>query len=193
MAKFPTDRFDGVPDSLLRVGAHRTGAKRHTGLIVFAWAALATGILVGAGIITLTAFNGSFQFTSGSSSASSATTTATATATSTPSPTASALTDPSKVDPAKTTITILNATTTPGLASGAGTTLKNAGWTVGNEGNASSQVSTSVVYYDDSAADNESIALGVAKSLGIDTVQASTAFPGATITVVLGADFTASS
>lgn len=202
MAKFPQDRFDGVPDSLLRVGAHRSGVRRHGGLIVFAWAFLAVGVLTAGGIAWLTVTNDSFQFRSSASTSSSsatpkstATGTATSGATKTPAatPTATPLADPSKVDSTKTTITVLNATTTTGLASTAGTTLTNAGWVVGNMGNASSQVSTSVVYYDDSAADNESIALGIAKSLGINTVEQSTAFPGATITVILGADFNAQS
>lgn len=199
MAKFPPDRFDGVPDSLLRVGAHRSGLKRHGGWIVFAWAALASGVLVAAGIGYLTVTNGSFQFTDPSSSSassaasgsSSSAASASKTPTSTPTPTTAPVTDPSKIDSSKTTITILNATTTAGLAANAGTALKNGGWVVGNEGNASSNVSTSAVYYDSSATDNKAIALGIAQKLGITTVQQSASFPGATITVVLGSDYTA--
>jgi hypothetical protein len=191
MAKFPPDRFDGVPDSLLRVGAHRSGARRHHGWIVFAWAALATGILVGAGVVALAVTDKSFQFTDpgSTSSSASASTTGTATPTATPTPTVTPMVDPSKINSSVTTITILNATTTAGLAASAGTTLTNGGWVVGNEGNASSDVPTSIVYYDSSAADNQSIALGIAQKLGIKTVQESSSFPGATITVVLGSDF----
>lgn len=198
MAKFPPDRFDGVPDSLLRVGAHRSGKPRHGGWIVFAWAALACGVLVGIGVGVLAVTNNSFQFTDPSSSAGAATTSpsgsssssGSSTPTSTPTPTTAPITDPSKIDPAKTTITVLNATSTAGLAANAGTALKNGGWTVGNEGNASSDVGTSVVYYDASATDNRAIALGIAQKLGITTVQQSASFPGATITVVLGSDYT---
>lgn len=196
MAKFTNDRFDGVPDSILRVGAHRSGVKRHSGLVVFAWAALACGVLVGVGVAYLAVTNDSFQFNgssaSGSSSSSSGSSSS-ASATPTPTPTATPLTDPSQIDSSVTTITVLNATTTAGLAASAGTTLTTAGWVVGNEGNASSQVSTSVVYYDSSSTANESIALGIAQSLGIKTVETSTAFPGATITVVLGSDYRAGS
>lgn len=206
MAKFPPDRFDGVPDSLLRVGAHRSGGRRHQGWIVFAWAALAAGVLVavGVGILALTNSGNQFDDTSsggtstatagsssGSSSSSSSSGPSSSSATSTPTPTATALLDPSKIDSTKTTITILNATSTAGLAASAGTTLTNGGWKVGNEGNASSDVSTSIVYYDSSATDNRSIALGIAQKLGIAAVQESAEFPGATITVVLGSDYTA--
>jgi cytoskeletal protein RodZ len=192
MAKFPPDRFDGVPDSLLRVGAHRSGRRRHSGLIMFAWAALACGVLVLIGVGVLALINGSVQFTDNSSSGSTSSTSsssATKTPTATPTPTTAPITDPSKIDSTKTTITILNATATAGLAASAGDTLKSGGWVVGNEGNASSEVSTSIVYYDNSATDNKAIALGIAQKLGIATVEPSTAFPGATITVVLGADF----
>lgn len=206
MATFPPDRFDGVPDSLLRVGAHRSGARRHHGWIVFAWAALACGVLVAVGIGILAVTNNGNQFddsssggaatsrsSSGASPSGSSTpsSSSSSSATSTPTPTATALLDPSKIDSTKTTITILNATSTAGLAASAGTTLTNGGWKVGNEGNASSDVSSSIVYYDASATDNRSIALGIAQKLGIATVQESAGFPGATITVVLGSDYTA--
>jgi hypothetical protein len=191
MAKFPPDRFDGVPDSLLRVGAHRTGKRRFGGWIVFAWAALACGVLVAAGIGVLTVVNDGNQFTDTSTSAATGGASSTSSASASATPTITPLLDPTKIDPAKTTITVLNATTTAGLAANAGTALKNGGWTVGNEGNASSNVASSVVYYDSSATDNRSIALGIAQKLGIDTVEESASFPGATITVVLGSDYAA--
>ena len=199
MAKFPPDRFDGVPESPLRVGAHRSGAKRHGGWIVFAWAALACLVLVGIGVAVLkiTDSNNQFHDTSTSAPSSSSTasgsgtpssgasTSTTPTASATPTP----LLDPSKINSAVTTITILNSTKTAGLAANAGGALKNGGWVVGNEGNATTEVPTSIVYYDSSATDNESIALGIAKTLGISQVQQSTAFPSSTITVVLGSDY----
>jgi hypothetical protein len=192
MATFPPDRFDGIPDSLLRVGAHRTGQRRHGGWIVFAWAALACGVLVAAGIGVLTAVNNGNQFddTSSGGTSTSSSSSSTPSPTPTPTPTVTPLLDPSSIDSTKTTITVLNATATAGLAANAGTALMNGGWTVGNEGNASNDVTTSIVYYDSSATDNKSIALGIAQKLGIATVQESAAFPGATITVVLGSDYT---
>ncbi|GAA4672689.1 LytR C-terminal domain-containing protein [Frondihabitans cladoniiphilus] len=195
MAHFAPDRFDGVPDSLLRVGAHRAGGRRHHGLIVFAWAALACGILVGAGYGVLLATDASFQFNGSSAaggSTASASATGSATGSATPTPTVTPTPTPTPATPgsvpASTTISVLNSTTTRGLAATAGTKLKTAGWKVGNEGNATKALTQSVVYYT-AGEGNESIALGVAKSLGIATVQVSTEFPGATVTVVLGSDF----
>jgi cytoskeletal protein RodZ len=207
MPTFPPDRFDSVPESRGRVGAHRSGAKRHTGWIVFAWAALACGVLVGAGVLVLnlTVSGNGFRDTSTSAATTTTTPTPSATATSpgstpsssasstpssTPTPTDTPITDPSQIDPAVTSITVLNSTTRAGIAANAATTLRNGGWTVASQGNASSTAaSTSIVYYTASAADNRAIALGIAQKLGITTVQESAAFPNSTITVVLGADY----
>jgi hypothetical protein len=207
MPKYPRDRFDEVPRDLERVGAHRSEPRRGRGWIVVAWAALATGLLVGAGVVALGVLNDSFQFVAPSSSstaeagdagtepADGATEGATdgaegdgaagetPSATQTPSATAA---DPADV-PASTTIAVLNATTTSGLAGRAATTLDTAGWTVGSQGNAPERSATSTVYYATTA--DRSAALGVAQALGIDATQQSTAFPGATVTVVLGSDF----
>lgn len=208
MPKYPRDRFDEVPRDLERVGAHRSEPRRGRGWVVVAWAALATGLLVGAGVVALGVLNDSFQFvapsTSSSAEAGDATTEPSDEATDgdgaatdgstdaagetpavTPTPTATAA-DPSDV-PASTTIAVLNATTTSGLAGRAATTLDTAGWTVGSQGNAPERSATSTVYY--ATAADRAAALGVAESLGIDATQQSTAFPGATITVVLGTDF----
>lgn len=203
MAKFPPDRFDGVPDTPLRVGAHRSGAPSHRGWIVFAWAALATGILVAAGVFALGATDRSTQFadpgtTSGAST--SATTKASASSTpkptstpsaSTPSASATPLLDPTKIDSTVTKIAVLNATTRSGLAASASSTLTSGGWVVATVGTSTTKSTASVVYYSASAADNESIALGIAQKLGITSVQPSTAFPNATITVVLGSNYVA--
>lgn len=209
MPKFPPDRFDGIPESPHRVGAHRSGVARHTGWIVFAWAALACGVLVAAGIGVLKVVDNNNQFTDTSTSAatssatspasSSSTSSSTPTKTSPPASSASQtptapstptpLLDPSKIDSSVTSIVILNSTQRAGLAANASGVLKNGGWVVRSTGNTASAASTSTVYYTNSAADNQSIALGVAQKLGITNVQPSTAFPNATITVVLGSDY----
>lgn len=189
MAKFPHDRFDEVPDDLDRVGAHRAERRPGRGWIGFAWAALATGVLVGAGVVYLGVANNSFQFVNPTSS-SSGTPDAEApeTDTATPTPSVVPQTDPSQVDPDVTTITVLNGTTTTGLAGTASTALEDAGWTVGTQGNANGTVATSTVYY--SAAADEAVALGLAQQLGFTDVELSDAFPGAAVTIVLGADYT---
>jgi hypothetical protein len=205
MAKFPPDRFDGVADSLQRVGAHRSGVTRHTGWIAFAWAALATGVLVAVGIGVLNFSNSGNSFTDPKpvasasntpkpSSTPSKTPTPSAPATTpstTPTPSVTPLLDPSQIDSSVTKIAVLNSTTTKGLAANAATRLRTGGWTVAAQGNAATPAAASVVYYSSSATNNESIALGIAQTLGIASVQPSTAFPNATITVVLGSNYVA--
>ena len=61
MATKSTDRFDSVPDDLLRTGAHRSAPKRGRGWIAFAWAALATGVLVAAGLFGLAVIRGTIE------------------------------------------------------------------------------------------------------------------------------------
>lgn len=53
MDEFPRDRFDDVPVELGRVGAHRAPVPRNRGWIVLAWCALASGVLVLAGLLAL--------------------------------------------------------------------------------------------------------------------------------------------
>ncbi|MBF4601025.1 LytR C-terminal domain-containing protein [Frigoribacterium sp. VKM Ac-1396] len=194
MPAFDRDRFDDVPADLDRVGAHRAEKRPGSGWVAFAWAALATGVLVGAGVIYLGVANDSFQFVNPSSSSTAEAGAAeTDTATSTPTPSASEsvapLTDPSQVDPEVTTVTVLNGTATAGLAGAASDRLETEGWVVGTQGNASERVSTSTVYY--SSAADEAVALGLAQQLGISDVELTDAFPGASVTIVLGADYSA--
>src|SRR6478672_9700307 len=61
MAEFSSDRFDAVPAELGRVGAHRAPARRGRGWIIVAWCALATGMLVGLGLLALSAIDGSLD------------------------------------------------------------------------------------------------------------------------------------
>ncbi|RKR75319.1 LytR C-terminal domain-containing protein [Frondihabitans australicus] len=200
MPKFPPDRFDGVPESPLRVGAHRSGTKRHTGWVVFAWAALACGVLVAAGIGVLKYVDQSNQFHDTSTSAATAPATATGTASSSASPsktTTQAPTatqtpttiGPSQIDSSVTSITVLNSTQTAGLAANASSALTSAGYVVKGTGDTTSAASSSTVYYTNSATDNAAIALGIAQKLGISNVAQSSAFPNSTITVVLGPDY----
>lgn len=173
----PRDRFDDVPADLARVGAHRAPAPRGRGFVAFAWAALATGVLVGAGVLGL----GTIE--RGVGTADPATTSSHASA----APAAT-------VDP-KASVVVLNATSTSGLAAGAAKTAKGKGWTVVSTANANTQdVKVSTVYY--STKSQLGAALGLAKSLGIGHTQQSSSFDvkGQTrLTVVLGSDFAAGS
>lgn len=193
MPTFPRDRFDDLPHDLERVGAHRSRPRRGRGWVVFAWAALATGLLVGGGVVALAVLNDSFQFTNPSpatsAEASGGTTDAAGeTPESTPTDTVAPVSDPTQVDPS-VTIAVLNGTSTAGLAGAATTELTTAGWTVATQGNAGdTSATTSTVYYADPA--DEGVALGLAQALGISATSASAAFPNASVTVVLGTDYT---
>ena len=176
----PRDRFDDVPADIARVGAHRAPARRRRGFVTFAWAALATGALVGAGVLGLSVIEKGVSATGDTTSTSS---------------TAASAAPAATVDPAATVV-VLNATTTPGLAANAAATAKADGWKVSSTANAStSSVKLSTVYY--SAKSQLGAALGLAKSLGIGRAPVQTSkfdVQGKTrLTVVLGTDFTASS
>ena len=197
--RFPRDRFDDVADGP-RVGAHRGAQRRGRGWIVFAWAALATGVLVGVAVLALAVLNGSYSFNGSDSPSTSTSASATAkpSATSKPSASSSAGSGSAGADSAAaatpaqqgtTTVVVLNGTTTTGLASRASAALTGAGWQVASTGDAGTTGSTStIVYYQQ--ASQAAVAQGIAKQLGVTAVQQSAAFPNADVSVVLGADYT---
>ena len=90
MASHTPDRFDRLPADLERVGAHRSTQKQGRGWVGFAWAALATGILVVGGLFGLSVLGnvdlGLPTFGGGAGE--------TPTPSATPTPTAAPLTDP---------------------------------------------------------------------------------------------------
>jgi hypothetical protein len=195
MTRFPHDRFDDVTDGP-RVGAHRGVHRRGRGWIAFAWAALATGVLVGIGVLVLALLNGSYSFTGDSSSSPSPSASSSASASASPSaggadagagaapsPAAAAPTDQGA-----TTLVVLNGTTTSGLAANASTKLTTAGWKVRSTGDAGTTGATAtIVYYQQ--ASQAALAQGIASALGVTAVQQSSAFPNADVSVVLGADY----
>lgn len=181
--KFPRDRFDETPDDLQRVGAHRAPRPRGRGWIAVGWAALATAILVGAGIFGLSLVNGNIDF-HGSTPFASGTQSHTPTRTPTPTPTIVPTVNPSL------NVNVLNGTTKTGLAKTVADKLTAAGWKVGSYANAdNSAIPATVVYYGKPA--NQAAALGVVQSLPGATIQQSTAYDdtGADLTVVVGANF----
>jgi hypothetical protein len=183
MATQPTDRFDSVPDDLLRTGAHRSAPKKGRGWIAFAWAALATGVLVAAGLFGLAVIRGTINVPFAAPSAP-------ASLKPTPTPTTPAI--QAKIDPSLP-ITVLNGTTTKGLATAAGNDLVKQGWTgaseqIGSRTNAgATNITKTVVYYGDAA--NEAAARAMVLSLKIGEIRLSPAYPGSKITVVLGSDY----
>ena len=178
MPDFPRDRFDDVPTDLARVGAHRAPARRGRGFVAFAWAALATGLLVGAGVVGLRVIDSRNAAGTGTDAAAS---------TSAAAPSVAATVDP------KEPVVLLNATNSDGLAATAAAAAKADHWTVQSTANASStDITTTVVYY--AGAGQAGAAAGLAKSLGVTRTQRSQQFAaGGTdrLTVVLGADYAA--
>jgi hypothetical protein len=188
MATFPRDQFDDIPEDLHRVGAHRAPAKKGRGWFAFLWAILATVILVAGGLFVLSRVLPDFSLPIFPEQE-------TPTPTPTPIETADPVTDPatwSTENPelwAALTVSVLNGTPTQGLANVAGDQLAAAGWPDPARANASARdEEATVVYY--SSEDYEGVARGIAQLLGVTEVELSEAFPGATVTVVLGADYT---
>jgi hypothetical protein len=101
-----------------------------------------------------------------------------------------AVTDPTQIDTEGLTLTVLNGTPTQGMAARAVERLVAVGWPEATATNAdSSDVGQSVVAYSEDA--DKAIALGIAQELDLDadSVVQTTAYPGARVTVVLGADY----
>jgi len=100
-----------------------------------------------------------------------------------------AITSPSEEEADGLTITILNGTDTTGLAARAGNLLDREGWPEQTRTNADEQgVEDSLVAYESD--DDEGLARGIAEILGVTEVVQTDNYPGARITVLLGADFT---
>ncbi|MGN8049596.1 LytR C-terminal domain-containing protein [Curtobacterium sp. 22159] len=196
MTRYPRDRFDDVADGP-RVGAHRGAQRRGRGWIAFAWAALATGVLVGLGVLVLALLNHSYSFPGSDSPAASSSASASASSSAAPSSSASSSASaPASQAPAagtpadqgSTSVVVLNGTTTTGLAAKGSAALTSAGWKVRSTGDAGTTgTTTTIVYYQQ--ASQEAVARGIAKSLGTTAVQQSAAFPNADVSVVLGADY----
>ncbi|HWM33826.1 MAG TPA: LytR C-terminal domain-containing protein [Pseudolysinimonas sp.] len=185
MANFPQDQFDKVPAELKRVGAHRGPRKRGRGAIMFAWAALATGLLIIAGLYGLSRVdpNVSFELPSFGGGEEPA-----------PAPSPSTSTVPPVTDPTtvpkelKLSISVLNASSLDGAHNTAADAIKEAGWPNPSRNNAAVRdIESTVIYYRSS--DYEGIARGLVQLLGVGSVQLSDRYEGAPVTIVLGEDY----
>lgn len=185
MAAYPKDRFDDLPEGVVRVGAHRTPKKRGRGWIAFAWAALATFALIFGGTFVMTRF---FGIDMGLSIFEPP---AAPTPTPTPTPTADPITDPSTIDPARVIrIEILNGTPIVGLQATIAESLRAEGWAIASAVPSSAKdVAKTFVYYTNP--DDEDVARGLAIALGTGEIKLVTpeTFPTAQITIVIGADY----
>ena len=185
MASFPQDPFDVVPADLKRVGAHRAPRKRGRGAIAFAWAALATGLLVVAGLYGLSRIDPNISFELPNFGGGEDPVAAPSPSTSTVPP----VTDPTTVDPALgLSISVFNGSSVDGLQNTAADAILAAGWPdPGRAVSTARDVTDTVVYY--STAEFEGIARGMVQLLGVGKVQLSDAFPGAPVTIVVGQDY----
>jgi hypothetical protein len=182
MANFRTDQFDNLPENPDRVGAHRGPKVKGRGWITFAWAVLATAILVVGGLYVLSIFNSSINFGLGPSAGS------TATASSTPVPVITPIVDPTSIASRDITVTVLNGTDIVGLDTKAAAKLTAKGWDVIATANSTAtNIKTSTVYYSDAA--NEDVAEGIQSLLGAQDIGFTSQYPGSSITVVVGSDF----
>jgi len=190
MAQFTPDRFDEIPDALGRVGAHRAPRPRGRAWIAVAWAALASGVLVVAGLYGLSLISDRLTFEIPGLGTAEPTPTPTETPSAQP-PSVEPITDPALAAlPEGFTITVLNGTDVNGLGATARDLLTAPGWPVGTVTAATqTDLAETVVYYSDPAL--EGVAAGMAALLGVGVIELSDAFPGAPITIALGADFAA--
>jgi hypothetical protein len=186
MATFPQDQFDEVPAELKRVGAHRAPRPKGRGAIAFAWAALATGVLVVGGLYGLSRVNPDITFALPDFGGAGGDPAAT------PSSSASIVppvTDPTTVDPAlNLSISVLNGSSTDGLQNTAGDAIAAAGWPNPARNNSTTrEEETTVIFY--RSTEFEGIALGLSQLLGVGTIQLSDAFLGAPVTIIVGNDY----
>jgi len=183
------DRFDHVPHDLHRVGAHRAPGRTGRGWVAFWWALTATIVLVGAGVVGILSLNDRLDITVPGSSPS-ATTAETAPPSDAASPTPTPTPTPVATVAPELSVTVLNGSSSNGVAGSATQVLTDAGWTVGTTGNANStDQPTTIVYYADASL--EGAALGITQSIpGAEAVLANDFVDsGADLTVVVGNDY----
>ncbi|WP_167052462.1 LytR C-terminal domain-containing protein [Salinibacterium sp. ZJ77] len=181
MARFPQDRFDELPHDIARVGAHRAPGRRGGGWVAFGWSVVAVAVLTAGGLFALSTLNPNLFPTASESP--------------TPLPevieTMDPVTDPSTIDPealSGLTISVLNGTSTQGLAAVAAEQISSAGWPTPGAASADSTTEKeTVVYYLDPA--NEGYARGIMQAIGAADVRRTDAFTLTAITVVLGSDY----
>lgn len=183
MTDFPPDRFDDVPEHLGRVGAHRAPRTRRRRWIIVGWSALATGLIVLAGVFALGLVDENLVVEDPTTGAEGEPPVDEGPEPVTP------VTDPSTVDLDEAfTITVLDGTGSDTRGPQAESTLESLEWPVGTvTAAAQTDLETTMVYYSDPAL--EGVALGMTVLLDVGVIELSDAFPGAPITIVLGSDF----
>lgn len=181
--KYPKDRFDEIPPSLDRRGAHRAPRSRGDKIAAWLWGLGAVVVLVVLGLVAMFIIDNVVSFDQAASE-------------STPTPTATATEEPpvEQVTPAmdaEIPVTVLNGTDLAGVAGGTGDELAAIGWNVVLRDDADSEdYQSSTIYY--GAAEDEPAALQLAADLGggTPTLDPAMTEPG-TITIIVGYDLAA--
>ena len=173
------DQFDDLAPGLDRRGVHRAPKRRGAGFVPFAWAALATGALVVAGVGTLIVTSDSISMKDFESIFALPTAAPSATPKATAAPT---------VDPASV-VNVLNASGETGVATAVGDQLAGEGWTIGAKSNASETAETTFIYYGNPSL--EGAARGLAQSLGYGEIKLTDKYieSSAQLTLVVGQDY----
>jgi hypothetical protein len=173
----PRDRFDSLPDDTGRVGAHRAENPHMSGWLVFTWAAVATVVLVGAGIFGTLVASGKISL--GPS----------------PSPTLVAAPEATPVLDPSYSVLVLNATGQAGLAASVREQVVAAGWTADNvqAGDAGTKgFEKTTVYYalpaDEGAAHGLAQAIGGAQVAQSDAYQPANDPEAKQLAIVIGMD-----
>lgn len=176
--KAERDQFDDLTPQTHRRGVHRAPKRRGAGFVPFAWAALATGVLVVGGVGTLIVTSDSISMKDFENIFALPT----AEASATPKPTAAPTVDPASV------VNVLNATGETGIATAIGDQLVTDGWTVGTKSNASEAVEKTFIYYGNPSL--EGAARGLAQSLGYGEIKLTDKYieSSAQLTLVVGQD-----
>lgn len=180
--KYPKDRFDEIPPSLDRRGAHRAPRSRGDKIAAWLWGLGAVVVLVVLGLVAMVVIDNVVSFDQAEP---------TPTATATAEPTEEA---PEQVAPAMDSeipVTVLNGTDLAGVAGGTGDELAAIGWNVVLRDDADSEdYQSSTIYY--GAAEDEAAALQLAADLGggAPTLDPAMTEPG-TITIIIGYDLAA--
>lgn len=182
--KYPKDRFDDLPKSLLRRGAHRAPRTRLSKMRSWLVALCAFVLLVALGVGVMWMIDRQVQFIAEDEPQQEQPTESPQPEPSTtPTPTGPAAT----VDP-NMSVTVLNGVGTAGLATAGSENLAEAGFAIGTVADADSfeNPTTTIVIADEAA---RGAAMGVAESLGVGeiTVNPDIAAAGEII-VTLGSD-----
>lgn len=182
--KYPKDRFDDLPRTLLRRGAHRAPRTRLSKMWSWLVALCAFMLLVGLGVGIMWMIDKQVQFIANDEPAKSE---PAASETAAPEPTPTQTEPTATVDP-NVTVTVLNGVGTGGLATAGSEALAGAGFTIGNVADADSfDNPTSMVVIADETA--RGAAMGAVEALGGGeiVVDPNIAQPGEMI-VTIGAD-----